>query len=145
MWLDTHTDTTLYTHKQCHSPHPWRFSLVLTHIHSWDGHAWPVFTSNKVHRDRTQINKQHPSLAPNIAWPLFLYRCLGFKHTTLLPVFQVTCRAFRLPYCLTCLSVCLFSRDLRVRHTGWLSGQVTLYLAFFWQAPQMAQNGKSPI
>lgn len=44
--------------------HPW-FVPVLTHTHRSDGHAWPVFTLNKVHRDRTQTNKQRPSLASN--------------------------------------------------------------------------------
>lgn len=44
--------------------HPW-FGPVLTHTHRSDGHAWPVFTLNKLHRDRTQTNKQRPSLAPN--------------------------------------------------------------------------------
>lgn len=52
---------------------PW-FGPVLTHIHRSDGHAWPVFTLNKLQRDCTQTNKQHPRLAPNT---LFL---IGF-HT----------------------------------------------------------------
>lgn len=39
---------------------------VLTHTHRSDCYAWPVFTSNNVHRDSIQTNKQHPSLAPNI-------------------------------------------------------------------------------
>lgn len=63
-------------------PVPGELGLVLTHTHSGDGHAWPVVTSNRVHRKRTQINKQIPSFAPNRVWPVLPNACLGFKHNT---------------------------------------------------------------
>ena len=52
----------------------------------------PVVISNRLHRDRIQINKQPLSLTQNTAPPLAWPQCLGFKHnTTLLIPWRAGC------------------------------------------------------